>query len=64
MRTRKPGPDNLIYNNLDFGVDDSRIAIVGPNGAGNSILLKLMIWDLILSDGMVNHLKIAQYHQH
>ena len=27
-------PDNLIYKNLDFGVDlDSRIALVGPNGA-------------------------------
>ncbi|KAF3642026.1 ATP-binding cassette sub-family F member 2 [Capsicum chinense] len=61
-------PDNLIYKNLDFGVDlDSRIALVGPNGAGKSTLLKLMIGDLFPTDGMVkrhNHLKIAQYHQH
>ncbi|CAN4120355.1 unnamed protein product [Withania somnifera] len=61
-------PDNLIYKNIDFGVDlDSRIALVGPNGAGKSTLLKLMIGDLFPTDGMVkrhNHLKIAQYHQH
>ncbi|PKU74157.1 ABC transporter F family member 1 [Dendrobium catenatum] len=61
-------PDNLIYKNLDFGVDlDSRIALVGPNGAGKSTLLKLMTGDLIPADGMVrrhNHLRIAQFHQH
>jgi ATP-binding cassette subfamily F protein 2 len=61
-------PDNLIYKNLDFGVDlDSRVALVGPNGAGKSTLLKLMTGDLVPLDGMVrrhNHLKIAQYHQH
>ncbi|XP_019188942.1 PREDICTED: ABC transporter F family member 1-like [Ipomoea nil] len=61
-------PDNLIYKNIDFGVDlDSRIALVGPNGAGKSTLLKLMVGDLGPLDGMVrrhNHLKIAQFHQH
>ncbi|XP_006340133.1 ABC transporter F family member 1 [Solanum tuberosum] len=61
-------PENLIYKNLDFGVDlDSRVALVGPNGAGKSTLLKLMIGELFPTDGMVkrhNHLKIAQYHQH
>ncbi|XP_019177690.1 PREDICTED: ABC transporter F family member 1 [Ipomoea nil] len=61
-------PDNLIYKNLDFGVDlDSRVALVGPNGAGKSTLLKLMMGELVPTDGMVrrhNHLKIAQYHQH
>ncbi|XP_020593668.1 ABC transporter F family member 1 [Phalaenopsis equestris] len=61
-------PDNLIYKNIDFGVDlDSRIALVGPNGAGKSTLLKLMTGDLIPLDGMVrrhNHLRIAQFHQH
>ncbi|XP_072994565.1 ABC transporter F family member 1-like [Typha latifolia] len=61
-------PDNLLYRNLDFGVDlDSRIALVGPNGAGKSTLLKLMTGDLIPLDGMVrrhNHLRIAQFHQH
>ncbi|XP_038901006.1 ABC transporter F family member 1 [Benincasa hispida] len=61
-------PENLIYKNLDFGVDlDSRIALVGPNGAGKSTLLKLMTGDLVPLDGMVrrhNHLRIAQFHQH
>ncbi|XVF20294.1 hypothetical protein REPUB_Repub11eG0185600 [Reevesia pubescens] len=61
-------PDNLIYKNLDFGVDlDSRIALVGPNGAGKSTLLKLMTGELTPLDGMVrrhNHLRIAQFHQH
>ncbi|KAF7109021.1 hypothetical protein CFC21_109354 [Triticum aestivum] len=61
-------PDNLIYKNLDFGVDlDSRVALVGPNGAGKSTLLKLMTGDLSPLDGMVrrhNHLRIAQFHQH
>lgn len=61
-------PDNLIYKNLDFGVDlDSRVALVGPNGAGKSTLLKLMTGDLVPLDGMVkrhNHLRIGQYHQH
>ncbi|XP_062191810.1 ABC transporter F family member 1-like [Phragmites australis] len=61
-------PDNLIYKNIDFGVDlDSRIALVGPNGAGKSTLLKLMTGDLVPLDGMVrrhNHLRIAQFHQH
>eukprot|EP00262_Sarcandra_glabra_P005225 TRINITY_DN165_c0_g1_i2.p1 TRINITY_DN165_c0_g1~~TRINITY_DN165_c0_g1_i2.p1 ORF type:complete len:600 (+),score=102.08 TRINITY_DN165_c0_g1_i2:166-1965(+) len=60
--------ENLIYKNLDFGVDlDSRIALVGPNGAGKSTLLKLMTGDLVPLDGMVrrhNHLRIAQFHQH
>ncbi|KAI4304695.1 hypothetical protein MLD38_040169 [Melastoma candidum] len=61
-------PENLIYQNIDFGVDlDSRIALVGPNGAGKSTLLKLMTGDLVPLDGMVrrhNHLRIAQFHQH
>ncbi|XP_009356910.2 ABC transporter F family member 1 [Pyrus x bretschneideri] len=61
-------PDNLIYKNIDFGVDlDSRIALVGPNGAGKSTLLKLMTGEVFPSDGMVrrhNHLRIAQFHQH
>ncbi|KAJ8465944.1 hypothetical protein OPV22_028496 [Ensete ventricosum] len=61
-------PENLIYKNLDFGVDlDSRVALVGPNGAGKITLLKLMTGDLIPLDGMVrrhNHLRIAQFHQH
>ncbi|KAF3795901.1 ABC transporter F family member 1 [Nymphaea thermarum] len=61
-------PENVLYRNLDFGVDlDSRIALVGPNGAGKSTLLKLMTGELVPLDGMVrrhNHLRIAQFHQH
>ncbi|CAL1386990.1 unnamed protein product [Linum trigynum] len=61
-------PENLIYKNIEFGVDlDSRVALVGPNGAGKSTLLKLMTGDLHPTDGMVrrhNHLRIAQFHQH
>ncbi|GJN15412.1 hypothetical protein PR202_gb02325 [Eleusine coracana subsp. coracana] len=61
-------PENILYRNLDFGVDlDSRIALVGPNGAGKSTLLKLMTGDLVPLDGMVrrhNHLRIVQFHQH
>ncbi|KAH1033783.1 hypothetical protein J1N35_045957 [Gossypium stocksii] len=46
-------PDNLIYKNLEFGVDlDSRIAVVVPKGARKSILLKLMTGDLVPIDGM------------
>ncbi|KAH9619166.1 hypothetical protein KSS87_006487 [Heliosperma pusillum] len=61
-------PENILYKNLDFGVDlDSRIALVGPNGAGKSTLLKLMTGELAPVEGTVrrhNHLRIAQYHQH
>ncbi|XVF02029.1 hypothetical protein REPUB_Repub04eG0141000 [Reevesia pubescens] len=61
-------PNNILYKNLDFGVDlDLRIALVGPNGARKSTLLKLMTGDLFPLDGMVrrhNHLRIAQFHQH
>ncbi|CAN6461471.1 unnamed protein product [Victoria cruziana] len=61
-------PENILYKNLDFGVDlDSRVALVGPNGAGKSTLLKLMTGELVPLDGMVrrhNHLRIAQFHQH
>lgn len=57
-----------IYKDLDFGVDlDTRVALVGPNGAGKSTLLKLIVGDLIPTDGLVrrhSHLKIGRYHQH
>jgi ATP-binding cassette subfamily F protein 2 len=58
----------FIYKDLEFGVDlDSRIALVGPNGAGKSTLLKLIVGELVPTDGLVrknSHLKIARYHQH
>lgn len=58
----------LIYKCLEFGIDlDSRIALVGPNGAGKSTLLKLLVGELVPSDGMIRkhpHVKIGRYHQH
>lgn len=58
----------LIYKNLEFGVDlDTRLALVGPNGAGKSTLLKLIVGDLIPTDGLIrrhSHLRIGRYHQH
>eukprot|EP01103_Thecamoeba_quadrilineata_P004890 TRINITY_DN14764_c0_g1_i1.p1 TRINITY_DN14764_c0_g1~~TRINITY_DN14764_c0_g1_i1.p1 ORF type:complete len:573 (+),score=126.21 TRINITY_DN14764_c0_g1_i1:131-1849(+) len=59
---------DLLYKGLDFGVDlDSRIALVGPNGAGKSTLLKLMVGELVPTQGEVkrhNQLQIARYYQH
>jgi ATP-binding cassette subfamily F protein 2 len=60
--------DDLIYRNLEFGVDtESRIALVGPNGAGKSTLLKLMSGTLSATSGTISrhsHLKIGVYSQH
>lgn len=57
-----------IYKNLDFGIDlDTRVALVGPNGAGKSTLLKLIVGELVPTDGLIrrhSHLKIGRYHQH
>merc|ERR1712179_528083 len=57
-----------IYKNLEFGLDlDSRLALVGPNGAGKFTLLKLIYGELVPTEGMVrrnNHLKFGRYHQH
>ncbi len=57
-----------LYNGVDRGLDcDSRICLVGPNGAGKSTLLKLLMGDLMPTDGMVrrhHHVKIASYQQH
>jgi ATP-binding cassette subfamily F protein 2 len=59
---------DYLYRNLSFGVDlDSRIVLVGPNGAGKSTLLKLIVGELLPTDGMIQrhgHLRIARYHQH
>lgn len=58
----------LIYKDLDFGFDlDTRIALVGPNGAGKSTLLKLIVGELVPTEGLIRrntHLKIGRYHQH
>uniref|UniRef100_A0A8C2D6R2 ATP-binding cassette, sub-family F (GCN20), member 2b n=1 Tax=Cyprinus carpio TaxID=7962 RepID=A0A8C2D6R2_CYPCA len=58
----------FIYKNLEFGIDlDTRVALVGPNGAGKSTLLKLLMGELLPTDGMIrkhSHVKIGRYHQH
>ena len=60
--------EDYLYQNLEFGVDcDSRIALVGPNGAGKSTLLKLMLQELLPTEGDVRvnaHLRIGRYNQH
>ncbi|XP_055354247.1 ATP-binding cassette sub-family F member 2-like [Paramacrobiotus metropolitanus] len=57
-----------IYKDLEFGIDlDTRVALVGPNGAGKSTLLKLLVGELVPTDGMIRkhpHVKIGRYHQH
>uniref|UniRef100_A0A3B4U441 ATP-binding cassette, sub-family F (GCN20), member 2b n=1 Tax=Seriola dumerili TaxID=41447 RepID=A0A3B4U441_SERDU len=57
-----------IYKDLEFGIDlDTRVALVGPNGAGKSTLLKLLMGELLPTDGMIrkhSHVKIGRYHQH
>ncbi|XP_018621140.1 ATP-binding cassette sub-family F member 2-like isoform X3 [Scleropages formosus] len=56
-----------IYKKLEFGIDlDTRVALVGPNGAGKSTLLKLLMGELLPTDGMIrkhSHVKIGRYHQ-
>ena len=46
---------------------DTRMALVGPNGAGKSTLLKLLVGELIPTEGQIRrnpHLRFARYHQH
>jgi ATP-binding cassette subfamily F protein 2 len=63
-----PGPENLLYEHLDLGVDqDTRVAIVGPNGVGKSTLIKMMTGQLVPTDGIIrrhSHLKLGYFHQH
>ena len=60
--------EDYLYQHLEFGIDlDSRVALVGPNGAGKSTLLKLMIGELMPTEGdLIRHakLRIAYYNQH
>ena len=53
---------------LDLGIDlDTRVALVSPNAAGKSTLLKLIDGELTATDGCIRrhgHLRIRRYHQH
>lgn len=43
-----------IYNNLEFGIDfDIWVVLVGFNGVGKLIFLKLLIGELLFIDGMI-----------
>lgn len=69
---------NSLYRHLELGVDtESRIALVGPNGAGilaficnligKSTLLKLMNNELSPTEGTITrhtHLRMQKYSQH
>eukprot|EP00793_Prasinoderma_coloniale_P003118 PRCOL_00006585-RA len=61
-------PGKTLYENLNFGLDcDSRVAIVGPNGAGKSTFLKLVMGEIIPTEGWVNRhckLRLAMFSQH
>ena len=61
-------PGKTLYENLNFGRDcDSRVAIVGPNGAGKSTFLKLVMGEIIPTEGWVNRhckLRLAMFSQH
>jgi ATP-binding cassette subfamily F protein 2 len=60
--------EDFLYEDLSFGVDqDSRIALVGPNGVGKSTLLKLMRGELQPVEGDIKrhgHLRLGVYNQH
>ncbi|TPX48556.1 hypothetical protein SeMB42_g01510 [Synchytrium endobioticum] len=60
--------EDYIYENLEIGIDtESRVALVGPNGAGKSTLLKLMMGELVATEGQVGRhtrLKLCKYSQH
>eukprot|EP00939_MAST-03C_sp_MAST-3C-sp1_P002296 g2296.t1 len=60
--------EDYLYTHLDFGIDqDSRIALVGPNGVGKSTLLKLLVGTITPVEGSVSrhsHLRFSYYNQH
>jgi len=60
--------EDYLYKNLDFGIDqDTRVALVGPNGVGKSTLLKLLVGDIVPTEGSISrhsHLRFSYYNQH
>eukprot|EP00938_MAST-03A_sp_MAST-3A-sp1_P002173 g2173.t1 len=60
--------EDYLYKDLEFGIDqDSRIALVGPNGVGKSTLLKLLIGQIQPVEGSIgrhSHLRFSYYNQH
>ena len=62
-----PGCQSL-FKNLELGLDmDSRICLVGPNGAGKMTLTKLLVRELESTTGYVAlnaHCTIARFRQH
>jgi ATP-binding cassette subfamily F protein 2 len=58
----------LLFRDLDLAINlDTRVAIVGANGAGKSTVMKLMLGELNPVEGRVSrHLdvKMAKYNQH
>jgi len=60
--------EDYLYTGLDFGVDnDTRVALVGPNGVGKSTLLKLLIGELTPTEGNISrhsHVRFSYYNQH
>ena len=60
--------EDYLYTDLEFGIDqDSRIALVGPNGVGKSTLLKLLIGQIQPVEGSIgrhSHLRFSYYNQH
>lgn len=57
-----------ILENIDFGLDiNSKVILVGPNGSGKSTLVKLLIGELIPTNGVIDRhpqATIGYYSQH
>ncbi|XP_069474926.1 ATP-binding cassette sub-family F member 3 [Ambystoma mexicanum] len=62
------GPNQQVFKKLTVSADlDSRICVVGENGAGKSTMLKLLMGDLSPTDGIRRahrNLKIGYFSQH